>query len=179
MMTAADLISLLHDYEARAGSLTEGVPQYEESYAHWDGIGFTIMGVSVVAGLNDVKEILNLPAAVTRVPGTQGWMLGIANIRGNLLPIVDLQVFLGGKAITIGKRSRVLVIDHDGVRVGLLVGGVLGIRHFRPEQRSTCEQPPTGLADYCADCFDLADERWPVFNVRKLAANDSFQMAAL
>jgi twitching motility protein PilI len=178
-MTAAELISLLEDYEARASSLAEGLPQYEESYAHWDGIAFIIMGASVVAGLHDVKEILNLPAAVTRVPGTQGWMLGIANIRGNLLPIVDLQVFLGGKAITIGKRSRVLVIDHEGIRVGLLVGGVQGIRHFRPEQRSACAEAPTGLERYCADCFDLGDERWPIFDVRHLAEDDSFQMAAL
>ena len=70
------------------------------------------------------QEIINLPSSITHVPGTRSWMVGIANIRGNLLPITDLQVYLGGKPIAIGKRSQVLVIEHDEARMGLLVGGV-------------------------------------------------------
>lgn len=50
----------------------------------------------MIAPLEEVKEILNYPDGVTRVPGTQAWLLGMANIRGNLLPLIDLQQFLGG-----------------------------------------------------------------------------------
>ena len=177
--TAAELIALLRDYEVRAGSLAETTPLQEDGYAHWDGITFTILGNSVVASLSDVKEILNLPAAMTQVPGTHAWMLGIANIRGNLLPIVDLQVFMGGKTIPLGKRSRVLVIDHEGIRVGLLVSGVQGICHFKPEQRAAHSQVSPELSGYCAESFVLPDEHWPIFDVRKLAEDEAFQMAAL
>ncbi len=51
----------------------------------------------LIAPLNDIKEILNFPSAITKVPGTKPWMLGIANIRGTLLPVIDLQLFLIGR----------------------------------------------------------------------------------
>ena len=47
-------------------------------------------------GFDEVVEILPMPQ-VTPVPGAQPWLLGVANIRGNLLPIVDLKQFLEGE----------------------------------------------------------------------------------
>ena len=38
---------------------------------------------------------MGYPAAVTRVPGAKGWMRGLSNVRGQLLPVIDLRAFLG------------------------------------------------------------------------------------
>jgi len=178
-ISPSELISQLQDMERRASKKHENLPQHDEAYALWDGIAFNLMSTPVVAQLNDIREILNLPASVTRVPGTRNWMLGIANIRGNLLPITDLQVFLGGKPIAIGKRSRVLVIEHEGARVGLLVGGVQGILHFKPDQRVTGHATTGSLAKYSPEAYKVANETWPVFNVRLLAEDSEFQMASI
>ncbi|HXK55075.1 MAG: chemotaxis protein CheW [Gammaproteobacteria bacterium] len=178
-ISSRDLISQLKDMERRSIVRQENLPQQDESYKLWDGIVFNLMSTPVVAQLSDIREILNLPSSITHVPGTHNWMLGIANIRGDLLPITDLQVFLGGKPIAIGKRSRVLVIEHEGARIGLLVGGVQGILHFRPDQRVADNELSGDLAKYSTESFVVAEESWPVFNVRRLTEDSEFQMAAV
>jgi twitching motility protein PilI len=179
LISSRELISLLKDMERRSAIRHENLPQNDEAYTLWDGIAFNLMSTPVVAQLSDIREILNLPSSITRVPGTRNWMLGIANIRGNLLPITDLQVFLGGKPIVIGKRSRVLVIEYEDARIGLLVGGVQGILHFKPDQRVADHGIPEALAKYSTQAYKVAKETWPVFDVRSLAKDPEFQMASV
>lgn len=178
-ITPAELIAQLVDMEQRSSIKQENLPQLDESQLLWDGIAFNLMSTPVVAQLSEIREILNLPSAITRVPGTRSWMLGIANIRGNLLPITDLQVFLGGSAVAIGKRSRVLVMEYEDARMGLLVGGVQGILHFRPDQRIADHPLPGALAKYCSEAYVVGNDTWPVFDVQLLADDPEFQMAAL
>ena len=42
-----------------------------------------------------------LPDATTRVPGSHRWLLGIANLRGHLLPLVDVKLLLGSGRTTL------------------------------------------------------------------------------
>ncbi len=176
---ALEVIQLLKDIEQRSGQSRKSLPQQEEAHSLWDGIVFSVSGIPVVTLLSEVKEILNLPSSLTLIPGSKRWMLGIANIRGNLLPIIDLQLFLGGKPISIAKRSRVLVIDHSGVRVGLLVGGVQGIRHFQQHQQMPVPELTEGLSEFCNQAFGDDDETWPVFDMSALSENQEFQVAAI
>ena len=104
--TANDIIRLLQDMESRSRRFSRGLPQQIEIKVVWEGVLFSVAGLQAIAPMSEVKEILNFPPAVTKVPGAKPWMLGIANVRGTLLPIVDLQYFLGGGSITIGRRSR-------------------------------------------------------------------------
>ena len=74
--------------------LTEiGRPELVEAPGHWRGVGFRLGQRRFVSSFEEVVEILSLPA-VTPVPGAQAWMLGVANVRGSLLP-VPLYVVLG------------------------------------------------------------------------------------
>ncbi len=144
-ITAEKTVELLQDIESRSRRFAIGLPQQVEVKQFWEGVLFVSSGMHSIAPLNEVKEILNYPSAVTSVPGTKPWILGVANIRGNLLPLIDLQLFLGGTATTIGRRSRVLVIDHQGLYAGLLVGDVKGIRHLTDEQGPPCLYCPIPL----------------------------------
>lgn len=173
-----DLILMLKDIEQRSRQQIDGLPEQNDAQGLWEGIFFHIAGIDVVAPIDEVKEILNYPSAVTLVPGAKKWLLGIANIRGNLLPIVDLQVFLGGKPITIGKRSRVLVIEYQGNLAGLLVGGVQGLRHFSDQRREGIAQLTGPIGQYVQEAFKLDEETWPIFSMKKLVESAGFQVAA-
>ena len=59
----------------------------------WQGVVFEIGGQRLVAPMGQVSEILTMPE-YTSVPLVKPWMLGIANIRGRLLPLTDLSRFL-------------------------------------------------------------------------------------
>jgi len=75
--------------------------------------------------LGSVEEVGRVPA-VTRVPGTPGWVAGVANWRGRILPILDLRSLLGATEAPLGADARLLVLSADGVSVGFLVEAVEG-----------------------------------------------------
>ena len=103
-----------------------------------DGIGMRDSRLGVVVGdrhylldLREASEIVN-PMPVTKVPLTKDWYLGLANVRGNLIGVVDLDRFLGGELQASGKESRVIVVSGalSGTS-GFLVSRVLGLRHLQ------------------------------------------------
>ncbi|WP_227511786.1 chemotaxis protein CheW [Psychrobacter sp. ENNN9_III] len=55
----------------------------------WRGIVFEIGGQRLIAPMGEVSEVLAMPE-YTSMPLVKSWMLGIANVRGRLLPITDL-----------------------------------------------------------------------------------------
>ncbi len=70
----------------------EGAPAAADE---WVGIGFRLGAERFVTSRADVREVLPIPEQVTRVPGAKPWLRGIANLRGQLLTVVDLKSFLG------------------------------------------------------------------------------------
>ncbi len=173
------LFRLLRDVEARCLTNAAGLPQRVELETPWEGVLFSVGGNVLIAPLDEVKEILNYSMGLTPVPGTKSWVLGVANIRGNLLPIVDLQSFLLSRPTVPGRRSRVLVLDHEGVYTGLLVDQMVGIRHFRPSDRSdTVLALPEPINRFVQFHYGRDGEVWPVFSMRQLSDSPEFQLAA-
>ena len=173
------LLGLLRDIESRCLEYGVGLPQEEIAEETWEGVLFSVAGCMLVAPLDQIKEILNYPTAITSVPGTKSWVRGVANIRGNLLPIIDLQSFLLNRATVPGRRSRVLVVKHEEVFTSLLVDQMVGIRHFRS---SDLNEEPADIPDWLRNFVDISyrqgDEVWPVFNMHRLIDNANFQFAA-
>jgi twitching motility protein PilI len=176
--TSTDLLRLLQNIESRSHQYAVGLPK-QKIQQYWEGVLFSISGMGVIAPLEEVKEILNYPDGVTRVPGTQTWMLGMANIRGNLLPLIDLQKFLGGAPVVIGRRSRVLVINHQGLYCGLLVGDVQGMRHFLEEQRSVVPALPDTIRQFVQGAYEIEGAIRPVFSMNLLSENTEFRVASV
>ncbi len=91
-------------------------------------LGLQIGQRRVLVDLADAGEILAVPD-VTPVPLTKAWYRGLANVRGNLLGIVDLSLFAGGDATPLDKDSRVLAFAGElHFSSGILVSRMLGLR---------------------------------------------------
>ncbi|MEW7978372.1 MAG: chemotaxis protein CheW [gamma proteobacterium symbiont of Phacoides pectinatus] len=175
----ADIVRLLRDIETRSLLNAHGMPSEKEEVPLWEGVVFMVAGMRVIAPLNEVREILNYPSAVTVVPGTKPWVLGIANVRGNLLPILDLEVFLGGRGKKgFGRRSRVLVIEHNGIFAGLQISDVQGMRHFSEEQKTEVPVLHEGIRPYVEEAFVLDTEALPVLSFSAMTDDPEFQVAA-
>ncbi len=156
-----------------------GLPQQQQTEEEWIGIGFRLGDLHLVAPLGEVSEIL-APPSLSQVPRTKRWVCGIANVRGNLMPIMDLQGYLHDTAPSLNRRSRILVVNHRGVYSGLVVDAVLGLRHFREEQR--CDELPghdEQVHEYMAHGFRIGAEHWGVFSMHKLAETPQFLQAAV
>src|SRR5687768_4645361 len=127
----------------------------------------------------ETREVLSVPTQITRVPGAKAWIKGLANVRGSLLPIIDLRQFLGSGTTPASRNTRILVVNHREVPAGLLVDEVLGFRRFA-ETEFSGDSPPTIVRceRYLAGAFRRAQEQWPVLSLRLLVENPGFLDAA-
>ncbi|MDN5869510.1 MAG: chemotaxis protein CheW [Nitrococcus sp.] len=144
-------------------------PRQEKPRDEWRGVGFRLGGQRLIASMNEVVELLT-PPWVARVPRTKSWLRGVANVRGNLLPIMDLSDYLGKGRANPSRLARVLVIKQDTVCTGLLVDEVLGMRHFLyPEQwRARAESGDEAMMPYLDGVLQRDGSDWPVFSMAAL-----------
>jgi twitching motility protein PilI len=145
----------------------------------WVGVAFRMSGESFLVAREETREVLGLPNVITRVPGARGWVKGLANVRGQLLPILDLRQYLGSGATVPGRNTRVLVANHREVPAGLMVDEVLGFRRFA-EKEFSAEVPPTVVRvdRYLAGAFRRGSEVWPVLSLKNLVESPGFLQAA-
>lgn len=170
---------LLRELDRRARIAAQGQPEAVAAGAEWVGVAFRLGGEAFLIAREETREVLAYPAAVTRVPGARGWIRGLSNVRGQLLPVVDLRAFLGAGASTIARSSRVLIANHREIPAGLVVDEVMGFRRFYDSEFSA-DLPPTLLRceRYLAGAFRRGAEVWPVFSVRALLESPQFMQAA-
>jgi len=172
-------LALLHEIEQQGLQTARGLPQRDETRSLWHGIGFRIDDVTLVAPLTQVNEILHYPK-LTMVPGTQGWVKGLANIRGTLLPVMDLRGYLGQTAVSLDGHSRIMVVRQDNLTVGLLVDEVLGLKHFDPEASVTrVKKLSEAVWPYIQGAFQQSGQTWYVFNMTALAEDPQFLQVAV
>lgn len=74
--------------------------------------------------VGSVREVLR-PCEVAWVPGAPGACLGVINLRGHIVSVVDLRQILGLEHTALGAASRLLVIDYDDAMLALKVDRVL------------------------------------------------------
>lgn len=125
----------------------------------------------------DVAEIAPLPR-ITRVPGVKPWFLGIANLRGAVISLVDLQQFLTGTPTRIHPKSRVLMLRSGEWDYGVLMDEVIGMRSFGEEfavDPQGLVEP--GLLPYLEHVYRADDRLWLGFNSTKLLHEEQFLAA--
>jgi twitching motility protein PilI len=145
----------------------------------WVGVAFRLAGEVFLVAREETREVLGMPTPITRVPGARGWIKGLANVRGQLLPLVDLRQYLGSGVTQPGRNTRVLVVNHREVPAGLMVDEVLGFRRFADREFSADVPPTVVRVDrYLAGAFRRGSEMWPVLSLRTLLESPNFLQAA-
>lgn len=169
---------VLVDYERRSLAHVAGMPEQIEAPGLWRGIGFRVGARHLASSIAEVNEILTLPA-LTVVPGTRSWLLGVANIRGNLVPVIDLKEFVEGERTLVADSSRVMLVRQHGGSVGLLVDEVLGQRNFSETQRSDAvAEEDARYGRYVLERYQLGDVLWGMFSMIALVRTTEFLQAA-
>jgi purine-binding chemotaxis protein CheW len=103
---------------------------------------FTLGGVDYGVAIGNLREVGRLPS-VTPVPNVPTWVLGVANIRGDIVSLVDLRAFLGLEPYGRQTTARLLVARdrQEEVTAGLVVDQVKGIRYVTADRISAATSP--------------------------------------
>jgi twitching motility protein PilI len=170
---------LLKELEKRSRAVSASSVPEASAGQEWVGVAFRMGGETFLVAREETREVLGYPAVVTRIPGAKSWVKGLANVRGQLLPMLDLRQFLGSGATASNRNTRVVVVNHRDIPAGLMVDEVLGFRRFA-EAEFNAEAPPTVIRcdSYLAGAFRRGGEVWPVLSLKSLVESQSFLQAA-
>ncbi len=167
-------LELLRSYDRRVLALAPSLPRDEEASGRWSGIAFRLGEDVMLAPMLEVAEILD-PPMCTRVPGARSWFMGIANVRGSLLPVTDLHGFAHNGRPSHARNAKLLVYNREGVYAGIKVDDVLGLKQFSihdsVEALPSVHEP---LRPFIERTFEQADQLWPVFSLALLTRSRAF-----
>lgn len=172
------LIALLQALEQRSEQEAKGLPTWQDRVNTWEGFVFLLSGMQLLASMSEILEIIHHVPPITRVPGAKPWVRGVANVRGNLLPVMDLQQLCGANPLSINRRTRILVVNQAGVATGLLVAAVTGRKQFPANKLVPMASVELGLQTFVENGFVVDGQEWPVFSVPALLAYPDYQSAA-
>lgn len=123
--------------------------------------------------LQETGEVVPV-TAVTPVPLTQDWYLGLVNIRGNLVSVIDFARYLGLPHTEIEASSRVITFAPTlGINCGLLVSRVLGLRNVS-EMTAQVRSTPEAEAWVGDDYLDKESQTWTALSLSAIAQEHRF-----
>ncbi|MBV6825031.1 chemotaxis protein CheW [Pseudomonas sp. PD9R] len=179
MSESLTAFELLLQIDQRCRLLAADLPSQPTRQDSWSGIGFRLGEHWYVAPMGEVGEVLHEPR-LTQVPGVKPWVKGVANLRGRLLPIMDLGAFFGHDLSAVRKQRRVLVVEHQEVFAGLMVDEVFGLQHFARDslEPALTDESHGPMSAFVEGSFQQA-QRWQVFSPFALVRSQGFMNIAV
>lgn len=143
--------------DSSASSLGEALADKTE--AEFKRVGFRVGNLSFLCSQIEPHEVTE-PPAVSHLPHTAPWLLGLANLRGGLVPVVDFSVALG-----IGRdesqKLYLLVFGQGEEVLGLLVDGLPSTEILnRYEKLSSMPPHPELLTGHVLGAYDHKGSLW-------------------
>lgn len=89
--------------------------------------------------VNDVREIVRVPPSITRVPNAPSHIKGVINLRGIIVPVLDVASTVEGHGKEMTNESRIIVVEYTDIQFGILVDEV---REVNTIYESQIEQVP-------------------------------------
>lgn len=169
LLTEYERLSLKHTVEVQKVELKD----------QWSGVGFKVDEINYVLAIDKIIEVLII-TETTKIPGISSWVLGLGNIRGNLIPIVDFKAYLFNKPTKITAHTRMVIIDQQVGQVGLVVDEVFGQKHFFKKQIHKSTEPSNeSEVKYSETAYKDDDSIWYVLKDEMLINDSAFQNAAV
>jgi purine-binding chemotaxis protein CheW len=106
-------------------------------------VGFRIGDETYGVRIGAVREIVRVPE-ITTVPSAPDLIEGVINLRGKIIPVMDLRKRFGQTEIQHDKRNRILVVELDTKLLGLIVNSASEVLKIPP---SDIEPPSSVFAD--------------------------------
>jgi len=96
-------------------------------------VGFRIGRETFGLPISIVREIVRVPE-ITSVPNAPDYIEGVINLRGRIIPVVDLRKRFGDKSFERDKKNRIVVVELQSRAVGLIVHSASEVLRIRPSE---------------------------------------------
>jgi len=130
----------------RAIDLAKEPEQERETSTTTDIIEFTLAGESYCIESAFVREVYPLKDFTT-LPGVPLYILGIVNVRGQILPVVDLKKFLSLPEKGLGELDKVIILSEEQMEFGILADTINGTKAIYNEDVLPAPPTVTGIGE--------------------------------
>jgi purine-binding chemotaxis protein CheW len=141
-------------------------------------VTFRMEGEQYGINVMQVQEVLRV-SEIAPVPGAPHYVLGIINLRGNVVTVIDTRKRFALPQHEIDDRSRIIIIEVDGQVVGLLVDQVAEVAYMRSSQIESA--PDVGndeSSKYIQGVVTREEGLLILVDVNKLLSKDEWQEMA-
>lgn len=151
---------------AFADSLDQGFNEEQAAKVRLETwVTLTLADETFALPVEPVREILRI-SHITRVPHSPYPIRGVTNLRGRVIPVIDLRIRLELTEGELTRASRIIVVSSRGRLLGLLVDGVHQVVHLDADR----VQPPpqdvmTVQSDYISGVYHMEDDLILLLNV--------------
>ena len=144
----------------------------------WRGLAVSAGNLNIVVPITNVVE-LAVCENITPVPLTKSWVRGLTNLRGQLVTVADLSVFVGAGETRLSRDARIIVLADSGLNSCLLVNNVAGLKVFSEDQpQGPVHDVSAELIEFFSGSIEVDNDSWLVMDVPALVANGKFRSPA-
>ncbi len=116
--------------------------------------------------IQETQEIIRM-SNITRVPNTKHYVEGIINLRGSIVPVINLNKRLNLPVSECSEDTRIIVVEQDGQKVGMIVDIVLEVGRFTDDEI----EPPSVAGDnvdYLKGVVKKGEQLWLLLNLAEV-----------
>jgi twitching motility protein PilI len=161
----------LREFQAQLLARMQAARSGAETQANQLGV---MIGQSrCLLNLQQAGEIVSV-GPITKVPLTHDWFLGLTNVRGNLVSVVDFARFQGMSPTAVDKEARIVAFASSlSFNCGLLVSRVLGLRNVGEMQLQQA-QPQEGAPWLINRFVDREENLWTEIDLTQVIQDQRF-----
>ena len=131
-------------------------------------VSFVVNGEEFGVDILKVQEIIRM-MKITKVPQSQNYVDGVINLRGRVIPVVNLRSRLGMEKAENTNKTRIIVVELGNKTIGFIVDEVKEVLRI---PKSITEPPPKAVAgidsDYITSVGKLEDRILILLDLEKL-----------
>ena len=155
------------------------LPSAGDTQAHMTGLGFNLLDQRFVASMDEVSELMRVPQ-VTRIPGVKNFVIGVINVRGRLMTVIDLALVFGEASSLPRAQRRVLAVEDEENLMGFMIDESLGMQQLPSDAYSeTAPEVPDVFASLVDGAYVVAGTTWPLIRLRQLLSDPRLEKLAL
>lgn len=113
--------------------------------------------------IQETQEIIRM-TAITQVPNTRHYVEGIINLRGSIVPVINLNKRLSLPVKEYDENTRIIVVEHASQKVGMIVDNVLEVGRYTSDEL----EPPAVAGDgveFLRGVVKKQDRLWLLLNL--------------
>lgn len=148
-----------------------------EGHTYDQYIRFFLEDIPLILPLSSALEIGRQPV-ITPLPNLPDWVLGVSNIRGEIVSIVDLKRFLKLPSEGVRRTQRFIIVRNHEMKVGLIVDSIMGLLSLDRDQADFIQGSPYEkgeIASYISGVVSLeaqqSDQMVNIFDIDKFLSS--------